>query len=586
MRRPLSSCMRSITLSLTLLDLAGSVALLLWGTHMVQSGIQRVFGAGLRALLGRALHGRWSAFLAGLSITAILQSSTATGLMAAGFAAAGLVDLVPALAVMLGANVGTTLIVQVLSFDVSAASPALILAGVLMFRRAANTRTHDVGRTLIGLGLMLLALHQLLRLMTDQEDASVLSTLVHAASSVPLLNVLVAAGLTWATHSSVAVILFIMSLCAQNVVPPDAAFALVLGANLGTAINPVLEGTLSTDPAAKRVAIGNLLSRATGVVIAMATLGPIGRMMVIVEPDYARVVADFHTLFNLVLAGLFMPFLSPYAALLARLLPQQQSHADPGRPLYLDPLARQFPVVALGNATREALRLADVLGDMLSGARAVLADGERRLIGETRRRDDILDSLNAAIKTYLMSLDPEQLTGHDRQRLNEILTFVVNIEQAGDVVDLNLLPHATKRLKRRLCFSKEGEAELLEMLDHLTANLRTAASLLMTQDTRIARILADEKVTFRTAESAAKAAHFDRLRSGRPDSAQTSALHLDLLCDMKLINSHIVAAAAYPILERDGALLVSRIAANDSHPSLDENLSASGLPPRGSFPSR
>ena len=210
---------------------------------------------------------------------------------------------------------------------------------------------------------------------------------------------------------------------------------------------------------------------------------------------------------------------------------------------------------------------------MLAGARAVLSNGDRRLVTETRQRDDILDSLNAAIKTYLTSLDPEQLTDDDRQRLNEILTFVVNIEQAGDVVDLNLLPHATKRVKRRLAFSKEGEAELLDMLDRLTVNLRTAASLLMTQDARIARTLADEKVTFRAAESVATAAHFERLRSGRLDTAQTSAMHLDLLCDMKLINSHIVAAAAYPILERDGVLLVSRIAANDSYPSLDKDLS-------------
>jgi phosphate:Na+ symporter len=204
-----------------------------------------------------------------------------------------------------------------------------------------------------------------------------------------------------------------------------------------------------------------------------------------------------------------------------------------------------------------------VLGEMLAGARAALVEGDRKLIVETRRRDDILDSLNTAIKTYLTSLDPEQLAEDDHRRLHEILTFVINIEQAGDVVDLNLLPHATKRVKRGLAFSKEGEAELLAMMDRLMANLRTAASLFMTEDPRTARMLADEKVAFREAESAATAAHFDRLRSGRIDTAQTSALHLDLLRDLKLINSHIVAAAAYPVLERTGALLPSRIAANE-----------------------
>lgn len=552
-----------MTLTFTLIDLAGSVALLLWGTHMVQTGIQRAFGASLRSLLGRALRGRMGAFLAGMGVTAVLQSSTATGLMTAGFAASGLVELVPALAVMLGANVGTTLIVQVLSFDIAAASPALILVGVLMFRKASNMRAHDLGRVLIGLGLMLLALHQLLGLMTDYEDAPNLRMLLGAASTVPLVDVLLAAGLTWAAHSSVAIVLLIMSLCAQNVVPPDAAFALVLGANLGTAINPLLEGTTAGDPASKRLPVGNLLSRAVGVVMALAALGPLGRLMVTMEPDNARVVADFHTMFNLVLACLFLPVLSPYARLLGLLLPQRADPADPSQPRYLDPAARQIPMVALGNAAREALRLADVLGEMLAGARAALVEGDRKLIVETRRRDDILDSLNTAIKTYLTSLDPEQLAENDHRRLHEILTFVINIEQAGDVVDLNLLPHATKRVKRGLAFSKEGEAELLAMMDRLMANLRTAASLFMTEDPRTARMLADEKVAFREAESTATAAHFDRLRSGRIDTAQTSALHLDLLRDLKLINSHIVAAAAYPVLERTGALLPSRIAANE-----------------------
>jgi phosphate:Na+ symporter len=225
--------------TVTLIDLAGSIALLLLGTQMVQTGMQRAFGAGLRSLLGRTLRGRLRAFLAGMGVTAVLQSTTATGLMTAGFAAEGLVDLVPTLAVMLGANVGATLIVQVLSFDAVAVSPALsltlspalILVGALMFRKVSNTRAHDLGRMFIGLGLMLLALHQLLALMTDYEDAPSLRMLLGDASTVPLVDVLLAAGLTWAADSNVAAVLLIASLCAQNVVPPDTAFALVLGAN-------------------------------------------------------------------------------------------------------------------------------------------------------------------------------------------------------------------------------------------------------------------------------------------------------------------------------------------------------------------
>jgi phosphate:Na+ symporter len=220
--------------TLTLVDLAGSVALLLWGVHMVQSGIQRAFGPQLRRFLARALRGRLSGVLAGLGVTAVLQSSTATGLMAAGFAAGGLVDLVPALAVMLGANIGTTLIVQLLSFDIGRVAPLFVLVGVIFFRRGFTTRTRDLGRVAIGLGLMLFALQQLLSLLTPYEDVPSLRLLMGAIATQPIIDVIIAAAMTWAAHSSVATVLLTMSLAAQGVVPPQAAFALVLGANLGS----------------------------------------------------------------------------------------------------------------------------------------------------------------------------------------------------------------------------------------------------------------------------------------------------------------------------------------------------------------
>ncbi|QGM98467.1 Na/Pi cotransporter family protein [Methylocystis parvus] len=545
--------------SLNLVDLAGFIALLLWGVHMVQTGVQRAFGPNLRAMLGQALRNRSGAFLAGLGVTAILQSSTATGLMTAGFAASGLVELAPALAVMLGANVGTTLIVQILSFNVAAVAPALILIGVLMFRRDVSPRARDIGRVFTGLGLMLLALHQLLELMVSYEDTPSMRLLLGAAATSPLLDVLLAAGLTWAMHSSVAVVLLIMSLASKGAVPPLAAFALVLGANLGTAINPVLEGPANDELAAKRLPIGNLLTRVAGVGFGLAFLEPISRQIVTIVPDNARAVADFHSLFNIAVAALFLPLLTPFAGLLEKLLPKRVDPTDPSQPIYLDPAAKETPIVALGAAAREALRVADALGEMLAGARAALASADRRKIVETRRRDDVLDRLNGAIKAYLISLDPEELNEQDHRRLNEILCFTMNLEQAGDVIDRNLLPHAAKRLKRGLVFAREEQAELIDLIERLTSNLKAAAALFMTEDARIARTLADEKIAFREAETQATLAHFERLRNGRLDAVQASALHLDLLRDMKSINSHIVAAAAYPVLEREGELLPSRI---------------------------
>ncbi|MGH7065967.1 MAG: Na/Pi cotransporter family protein, partial [Stellaceae bacterium] len=543
---------------LTLTDLAGTIALLLWGVHMVQSGIQRAFGPNLRRLLGRALGGTGTAFAAGLGITAILQSSTATGLMITAFAAGGLVDLLPGLAAMLGANVGTTLIVQLLSFDISRVAPLFILIGVVMFRRGNVTRTRDLGRVGIGLGLMLLALGQLLTILTPYEDVPSLRLLLGTIATVPVIDVIFAAAITWAAHSSVAVVLLVMAFAAQGVVPPQAAFALVLGANLGTALNPLLEAGMTGDPAAKRLPLGNLLNRVVGCVLGLALLGVVGPRLMALEPNAYRAVADFHTLFNLVMAALFFPVLRPLARLLTKALPAQAVPADPARPVYLDQAALDAPAIALAGAAREAMRMADVLESMLQAALAAVDLGDRKRIGEAKRLDDVVDRLNGAIKAYLISLDHDTLDAADDRRLSEIVAFITNLEHAGDIIEHGVIASANKRLKRNLAFSTEGTAEIREMLQRLATNLRTAAAVFMTDDVRAARELLGEKEVFRDLENRATEAHFARVRAGRVESVETSALHLDMLRDLKRINAHI-AAAAYPVLEKRGELRSSRL---------------------------
>ena len=491
--------------SLTLLNLAGSVALLLWGVHMVSTGVQRAFGARLRAFLASTLRNRFKAFLAGMGVTALLQSSTATGLMITGFAASGMVELVPALAVMLGANVGTTLIVQVLSFDVSEIAPALILVGYLLFRRA-SAGPRDFGRVLIGLGLLLFALHRFVEVLAPYEDDPSLRLLLGAIATQPVVDVILAAGLTWAAHSSVAVVLVIMSFAAQGTVPPLAAFALVLGANIGTAITPVLEGASGDDPAARRLPIGNLLTRVSGVICALAVLPFLGRLMVTVEPNNARAVADFHTAFNVALALIFMP----------------------------------------------------LLNSMLVGLRDTLEKGDRKQIGDTRRMDHVLDKLNVAITTYVTSLDTEAFSDDDVRRAREVLSFATNLAQAGDVLDRNL-NIVSKLSKRGQTFSEAGRTEIHQMIDRLITNTKTSASLFLTGDERAARLLASEKQEFRAMQSASIDGHFERLRSRNADTAETNAMHLDTLRDLKTVNSHIVAASTYPVLENRDGLPPSRV---------------------------
>jgi len=446
-----------------------------------------------------------------------------------------------------------------LSLDLSEATPALILLGVLMFRRGQVTRTRDLGRVAIGLGLMLMALHQLLDLVTPFEDAPSLRMLLGTVATEPLLDVVLAAGLTWAAHSSVAIVLLVMSLAAKGVVPPHAAFALVFGANLGTALNPLLEGAEGADAAARRVPAGNLGTRLVGVVVGLLLLPWLGPWLVQLEPDAARAVADLHLAFNLVLAAAFFPFLKQYARLLRAIFPARVEAADPSRPIYLDEAARETPVVAVGAAAREALRLADMLEAMLLAAREAFVADDRKRVAEARRMDDVLDRLNGAIKVYLTGLDPEALSDTDQRRITEILAFATNLEHAGDVVDKNLLGHAAKRLKRNLVLPAAQATEVSALIFRLVANVRAAAAVFMTEDVRAARLLVAEKEAFRDLEAEATEAHFAAIAGGHAEVAEAGAWRLDLLRDLKRINAHLVEGAAYPVLKAQGELLPTRL---------------------------
>jgi phosphate:Na+ symporter len=546
----------------SLINLAGLIALLLWGVHMIQTGLQRAFGASLKAALGSALKNRVQAFIAGVSVTTLLQSSTAVGLMASSFVAYGLVNLSSALAVMLGANVGTTLIVQVLSFNIVAVAPALVLLGVIMFRSLAAPRLHDLGRVSIGLGLMLIALHGLIVELEKMDNTETFRVIARLIGDQPALGLIIAAILAWLAHSSVAVMLLVMSLAGQGTIQFDTALAFVLGANLGTAVNPWLESRHGDNPAMRRLPIGNLINRAAWVAIAFPLTSWLAPFVLMIDDDKSRAVANFHTLFNLANAILVLPFLTPFEALLRRLMPDRPDKDEPGHPRYLDRAACDVPLMALANASREALRMVDVLQAMIAGTRAVLEDDakSKERVSEVKRLDDALDRLNAEIKTYLTEIDQRQLTEADRKRLNEVFTFITNIEHAGDVIDHSVLKQASKRIKRGVEFSREGFEEIRGMMDRLSWNLQAAGTVFMTEDAETAKKLADEKARFRSLESSATDAHFARLRAGKKETQATTSMHLDLVRDLKLINAHLVAAAAYPVLEEKGKLLSSRVA--------------------------
>lgn len=539
-----------------LLNLLAAIALLVWGTHLVRTGVLRVFGSNLRQILSVSTGNRFSAFLSGWGVTALVQSSTATALIVSAFVGRNLIPLSAALAVMLGADAGSATMAVVFSLDLSWLSPLCIFVGVTLFVARQGTRVGDVGRVLIGLGLMLLALQLVAQATHVLTRNPAVQLMLESLSSDLMLEILVGATLAIVSYSSLAVVLLTSTL-ALNVVGIEVAMGLVLGANLGSGILAVITTAGSPRPT-RQVPLGNLLFKALGVLIAPLLMHlwlDTARRWV---QDPAALTVLFHLSFNLMVGLIFIGLTRPIARVVEKLLPANAGQSPLHRPNHLDPSALATPSLAISCAAREALHQADVVETMLRGVITVIRSNDQQLSQELRKLDDTVDNLYSAIKYYLTKLSREQLSEEESRRWTEIISFTINMEQIGDTVERVLLDIEDKKIRKGRSFSEAGMAEIAELHSRLLDNLRLGMSVFLNGDVRDAQKLLEEKAHFRDREREYAHAHLERLTEKTMPSMETSSLHIDLISDLKRINSHI-CSIAYPILESVGALAPSRL---------------------------
>jgi phosphate:Na+ symporter len=540
-----------------LINLLGGVALLLWGLHMVRTGVTRAYGNAIRTFLGRSLDHRIKAFGAGLAVTLVLQSSTATSLLAASFAGRGLVATMPALAVLLGADVGTSLVAQILSFDFSLVSPILLVVGIVLFERFTAGRTRNLGRICLGLGQMLLALKLIVLASGPMRSGEIVHTLLGSLDGEPVLALLIGAIITWMAHSSLAIVLLVISLSASGIVPVHVALALVLGANLGTALPPIVN-TLGMSVEARRPPLGNFLFRLTGCVIVLPLLSFVTQWLPLLEADAARQIANFHTAFNVFLALLFLPLVQVMARLTARILPEPSEEAADLGPRHLDRSALETPPIALANAARETVRMGDVIEGMFRDCFEAMRTRDRMLIKRVEHTDDLVDDFHGEIVSYLTEFSREPLEDEDSRRCTNNMAFSTNLEHVGDIIVLNLGELVRTTIKKNVRFAEEDLADLDRLSNQIRENMRLAFGVFISGDLEGARRLLAQKTAYRDMELAAVDAHMGRIREGRTQLGDASSIYLDLLRDLRRINSHLTSAA-YPILDSAGQLRSSRL---------------------------
>jgi phosphate:Na+ symporter len=543
-----------------LLNLLAAIALLVWGTHIVRTGVLRLFGESLRDVLARSFSHRVTAALAGLGVTGLVQSSTATCLVVASFVGSGLVATGPALAAMLGADVGTALMVAVFSFDLSWISPLLIFVGVVTFVSRENSSVGRFGRVLIGLGLITLALQLIVGATRPLTASPAVRSLLVSLPQDVMLDIFVGTLLAVLSYSSLAIVLLTATFAAQGLTPATVALGLVLGANIGSGLLAVFV-TSSGSPELRRLPLGNLLFKIAGAALAVPWLGQAHVLLQDRVGDVHLQVVAFHVAFNVLMALLFLGLTGPMARLVERLLPKPPIDTNGQRPRHLDPTALGTPSLAISCAAREALHQADVVETMLRGMITVLRDNDLALAERLRHMDDTVDELYAAIKFYLTQISREALSEREGRRWTDIVSFTINLEQMGDSIERVLQDIEDKKIRKNRRFSEAGMAEICHLHESLLANLRLGMSVFLDGHVRDAQKLLEEKARFRDLEHAYAANHIARLQDNTAQSIETSSLHLDLISELKRINS-LICSVAYPILESAGALADTRIRAS------------------------
>ncbi len=537
----------------SLMTMLGGVCLFLFGMGLARDGLQLVAGDRLRTILHSLTERRAMAIGVGALVTAIIQSSTATTVMLVGFASAGLISLTQAMGVLLGADIGTTVTVQLISLHVTDYALWLVIAGFGVSRWGWTKQARYVGQALLGFGFIFYSI-ALMKAATEplQSNPATRSVLLFFAEE-PIYAFAAAATLTAAIQSSAAVIGLVLSLALSGAMRLDAALPMVLGANIGTCATAILSSS-GADAEGKRVAWAHLMFKLAGAALVFPLLGPYEELVRAwtaflaerineSESSVARQVAWAHTLFNVGVTVLFAPLVPFGAAFLRRLIPAPKDERSEFRPKYLDPRALDTPSLAFGHASREMLRMADVVQEMLDDVLLLFTTNDPELPSRILAKDDLVDLLDREIKFYLTRLSDRGFTPEQKRTEMRVIALTSDLEHIGDVIDKHLVEIAEKKMRLSLSFSEEGWKEICDFHAKVRENFVLAVTAYTNKDPELAHKVLRHKKRLGEIERSLKERHIQRLHQGLKESFDTSSLHLDILSNLRRINSYVTSFA-------------------------------------------
>ncbi len=560
--------MGDTSLLLFALHIAGAAALLIWAVRLLRTGVERAYSVQLRSFLRRSNANRMQAMGSGVLAALCLQSATAVAVLVSNFATKGGVGLLAGMAILLGADVGSAIVSQILLLRQDFLIPLLLLVGVVLFLRSNRNEVRQLGRMMIGIALIFVSLG-MIRTATGPliENPATASVMGYLGRDI-LTSFLIGGLFAWAVHSSVAAVLFFVTLAGQGLLPPTGAAAMVLGANAGGAFLAYML-TLAAPLTARRIVVANLVLRGGGAALVLFLLSKGVENLSWLGEDATRQIINLHLAFNTALALLCLPFLGWIAAATIRLFPER---ADGGNQLSqisaLDPSTLKRPASALACAAREVMKMGEAAEGMLRSAIALFETWDAPTAKAIAEKAESVSAMHADIKHFLAQLDHEGLSEAQQGKVGELATIALNLEAAAGAISQGLVVQAGQLNTEGLAFSEDGWADLVDFHDRVLSNAQLALSVLMNGAPDAARQLLRAKDKVRKTEQKLQDRHLARLRNNIPASFETSRLHQDALLTLKNINAAF-ATIGRPIAARSGDLLSTRLSAKPKSSTAD-----------------
>jgi len=540
-----------------ILNLAAAAALLIWAVRLVRTSFERAFSSQMRQWLKLTTGNRLTAAMTGVGISIMLQSSTAVALLLASFMPASAMSVSMGLAIILGADLGSAIVVQILSSRISLLTPLLLLSGVFFFMRTNRRVLRQIGRILIGLSLIFVSLGMISEASAPLANNAAIKNIFIYLSDDLLTGFVLAAFLAWMMHSSIAAVLLFATLAANGVLPLNAAFAMTLGANLGGSFIAVFL-TLKSDINIRKVVLANLLLRGGGALVALGLIHEFDIINHIFGATSQLKVLNFHLVFNaaVLLAGIIL--LTPASGFVAILLPEKQDAEELSMRSVLDLSVQNEPARAFACVRRELVDIGNRIENMLRDAMDLFENYDENIAERLRAEQRNIAKNAFDLRVYLSGIRSDDPNEDTSTRAFDFAGTATNLESGADAIGRKIVTLAKRMHHDRTHFSEDGRHELMDFYDKVLRNIQQGILVLMSEDVETARELVAQKEMIRELNQKLERKHLTRLRQGLTETIETSAIHIDLLRSLKVLNTGF-AMIAYPLLREHGALLKSRL---------------------------